>query len=71
MRQGDLKAGRLREDINPALVNLINDGIIVLVKDIIFGYYMKHRSIQILCYADDAILIPGNKLVSRDPCLNL
>jgi len=45
-----------RDNLSSVLFNLIMDEIIKSVKDIKAGYNMGNNTIQILCYADDAML---------------
>lgn len=60
--QGPILTGIRQGDcLSPFLFNLIMDRIINDVKKVCGGYRMGLRSIKILCYADDVILIADNE----------
>lgn len=60
--QGPILTGIRQGDcLSPFLFNLIMDRIIDDVKKVCGGYRMGLRSIKILCYADDVILIADNE----------
>ncbi|GJQ68050.1 hypothetical protein Trydic_g16763 [Trypoxylus dichotomus] len=47
--------------MSPVLFNLITDKVINSVKEVVAGYRMGQKSIKILCYGDDAVLMANNE----------